>query len=124
MARRLLLALPKVILVCQSGVWAGAGSLGGFANNPGWAEIGGGLMLQWGLSDSAIGANKCVTATFAKPFNGAPFSATANPYSAGTGTNDNLTTQSYTASNMVICQTGLADSGARYATYLVVGRKP
>jgi len=105
-------------------VWAGAGSLEGYANTPGWAEIGGGLMLQWGLSDAAIGQNRCVTATFSKPFSGTPFSATATPYGAGTGTNDSLTTQSYTPSNMTICQTGLADSGARFATYLVVGRKP
>ncbi len=81
-------------------------------------------MLQWGFSDVPIGRNQCTTATFSRPFNGLPFSATATPYSAGAGTNDSLTTQSYSSGHMVICQTGLADSGARYATYLVVGRKP
>ena len=103
-------------------MWKGGGNLDGLASPEGWAEIGGGVMLQWGKSDSPIGRNECTTATFRKPFNGIPFSATATQYSANTKTNDALTTQSYTPSSMVICQTGYADGGAVYATYLVVGK--
>lgn len=105
-------------------MWKGAGTLDGFADARGWAELGGGLMLQWGFSDGAIGANKCSSATFRKPFYGNPYSATASPYNAGTGTNDALTTQSYSSNSMIICQTGNGDSGPVYATYLVVGRMP
>ena len=112
------------LLSCQSGYWRSNGALSGYAGSPGWAEVGGGMMIQWGLSDAPIGQNRCVTATFSTAFSGTPFSATANPLSASTGTNDSLTIQSYTSSNMIICQTGLADSGARYATYLVVGKMP
>ncbi|MDT8925067.1 shufflon system plasmid conjugative transfer pilus tip adhesin PilV [Pseudomonas taiwanensis] len=112
------------LLSCQSGKWRSGASLEGSAASNGWAEIGGGMMIQWGMTDSPLGRNDCSLATFSRSFDGSPFSATATPFNAGTGTNDSLTTQSYSPSSMVVCQTGYADSGARYATYLVVGRKP
>lgn len=81
-------------------------------------------MIQWGMSSAPIGQNQCVPAYFSRSFSGAPFSATATPYNAGIKTNHSLTTQSYSSSGMTICQTGLADGGAIYATFIVLGRMP